>query len=121
MDLAKIIFKLKGPGRTTFFSPTGEWSLPVPSVILPEEKEFAADECASMHMLSRKDLHCAALETVKVSKSTMKVVTANGEVQRKEEATACVKEVDLFVTVKLLEDTPGVNFLLGKTLRTSWV
>ena len=31
----------------------------------------------------------------------------------KEEATACVNELDLFVTVKLLEDTPAV-LSLGK-------
>ena len=35
-------------------------------------------------------------------------MTANGEVQTREEATAYVKEVDLFVTVVLLEKTPAV-------------
>ena len=35
-------------------------------------------------------------------------MTANGEVQTREEATVYVKEVDLLVTVKLLEDTPAV-------------
>ena len=44
------------------------------------------------------------LEIVRVSKS----LAANGEVQTKEEATVKVKELDLFVTVKLLEDTPAV-------------
>ena len=33
-----------------------------------------------MHMLSRKDLNSAELETVRVSKSPTTVVTANGEV-----------------------------------------
>ena len=61
-----------------------------------------------MHMLSRKVLNSAELETVRVSKSPTTVVAANGEVQIKEEATVCVKEMDLFVTVKLLEDTPAV-------------
>ena len=54
-----------------------------------------------MHMLSRKDLISAELETVRVSKSPTTVVAANGEVQTKEEATAYVKELDLFVTVIL--------------------
>ena len=36
-----------------------------------------------MHMLSRKDLNSAELETVKVSKIPTTVVAANGEVQKK--------------------------------------
>ena len=39
--------------------------------------------------------------------------TGNGEVLTKEEATVYVKELDLFVTVMLLEDTPAV-LSLGK-------
>ena len=66
-----------------------------------------------MHMLSRKDLNSAKLENVRVSRSPTTVVTANGAVQTKEEATVYVKELDLFVKVKLLEDTPAV-LSLGK-------
>ena len=40
-------------------------------------------------------------------------MTANGEVQTREEATAYVKELDLFVTVMLLKETPAV-LSLGK-------
>ena len=61
-----------------------------------------------MHVLSRKAQYAAELETVRVSKSPSTVVTANGEVQTSEEATVYVKELDLFVTVKLLEDTLAV-------------
>ena len=61
-----------------------------------------------MHMLSRKDLNSAELETVRVSKSPTTAVTPNGEVRTKEEATVYVKDLDLIVTVKLLEDTPAV-------------
>ena len=64
-------------------------------------------------MLSRKDLNSAELETVRVSESPTTVVAANGEVQTREEATVYVKELDLLVTVKLLEDTPAV-LSLGK-------
>ena len=66
-----------------------------------------------MHMLSRKDYKSAESENVRVPKSRTTVVTSNSEVQTKEEATVCVKELDLFVTVKLLEDTPSV-LSLGK-------
>ena len=111
--LAKNIFKLTQTDRATFFSPTNEWSLPAPSAIKLEEREFVVDSGASMHMLSRKDLNSAWLETVKVSKNPTTAVTANGEVQTQEEATAHVKEFDLFVTVKLLEDISAV-LSLGK-------
>ena len=40
-------------------------------------------------------------------------MTANGEVQTRKEATVYVKELDLFVTVMLLEETPAV-LSLGK-------
>ena len=65
-----------------------------------EEREFVVDSGAS-----RKDLNSAELETVRISKSPTTVVTANGEVQTREEAMVHVKELDLFVTVKLFEDT----------------
>ena len=54
-----------------------------------------------MHMVSRKDLNSADLETVKVSEIPTTVVTANGEVQTEEEAIVYVREWDLFVTVML--------------------
>ena len=41
------------------------------------------------------------------------VMTANGEVQTREEATVYVKELDLFVTVTLIEETPAA-LSLGK-------
>ena len=36
------------------------------------------------------------------------VITAKGEVQTHEEATVYVKELDIFQTVKVLENTPGI-------------
>ena len=64
-------------------------------------------------MLSRKDLNSAELETVRVSKSPTTVVKASGEVETKGETTVYGKELDLFVTVKLLRDTLAV-LSLGK-------
>ena len=111
--LAKNIYKLKEKDKATFFSPTDEWSLPAASTIQPEESEFVVDSGASMHMVSRKDLKSAKLEPVRISKSPTTVVTANGEVLAEEEATVYVRQLDLFVTVMLLEDTPAV-LSLGK-------
>ena len=80
----------------------------------PEEREFVVHSGASMHMVSKKKkLNSAEKETVRASKSPTTVVTANGEVQTEEEATVYVRELDLFVTVMLLEDTPAV-LSLGK-------
>ena len=42
------------------------------------------------------------------SRSPATVITANGEVQTHEEATAYLKELDIFLTMKVLEDTPAV-------------
>ena len=66
-----------------------------------------------MHMISKKDLNPAELETVTTSRSPTTVITANGEVQTHEEATVYVKELDIFLTMKVLEDTPAV-LSLGK-------
>ena len=50
------------------------------------------DSGASMHMISKKDLNSAKLETMTTSRSPMTVKTANGEVQTNEEATVYVRE-----------------------------
>ena len=78
-----------------------------------EGREFVADSGASMHMFSKKDLNSAELETMRMSRNPTTVMTANGEVQTREDATKYVKELDLFVTVMLLEETPAV-LSLGK-------
>ena len=66
-----------------------------------------------MHMVSRKDFNSAELETARVSKNPTMVVTVNGEVLTKEEATVYVRALDLFETMVLLENTPAV-LSLGK-------
>ena len=67
-----------------------------------------------MQMVSKKDLNSVELETRRTSRSPTTVMTANGEVQTREEATVYVKELDLLVTaVMLLEETPAV-LSLGK-------
>ena len=67
------------------------------------EREFAVDSGACMHMVSKRDLNSVELETMRMSRSPTTVMTANGEVQTREGATENVKELDLFVTVMLLE------------------
>ena len=112
--LAKNVFKLKEHERATFFSSPENRCLPAPSTLKPEEREFVVDSGASMHMISRKkDLNSAELETVTTSRSPTTVFTANGEVQTHEEATIYDKELERFLTMKVLEDSAAV-LSLGK-------
>ena len=53
------------------------------------------------------------MDTLTKSCSPTIVITANGEVQMHEEATVYVKELDIFLTMKVLENTPAV-LSLGK-------
>ena len=94
--------------KTTFFSLSENWCLPSPSTIKPKERECVVDSGESMHMISKKVLNSAELETLTTSRSPTTVITADGEVQTNEEATVYVRELDVFLTVKLLEDTPAV-------------
>ena len=71
-----------------------------------------------MHILSREDLNSAGLEIVRVSRNPTTAITANGEVQTNEEATVYVYDLDLFLTEKILEDTPSSS-IAWKTLRRS--
>ena len=112
-NLGRHFYKLQEKDKATFFSPTDEWILPAASTIKPVEREFVADSGASMHMVSKRDLVSAELETMRISKNPTTVMTANGEVQTREEATVCVRGLVLVVTVMLLEETPAV-VSLGK-------
>ena len=110
--LAKNVFKLKEHQRATFFSPSENRCLPA-STLKPEEREFVVDSGASMHMISKKDLSNAEMDTLTKSCSATIVITANGEVQTHEEAIVYVKELDIFLTMKVLDNTPAV-LSLGK-------
>ena len=43
------------------------------------------------------------------SRSPTTVIATNGEVQTNEEATVFVQELEIFLTMKVLEDTPAVQ------------
>ena len=46
-----------------------------------------------MHMIGKKDLNSAEMDTLTTSRSPTTVITANGEVQTHEEATVCQRIV----------------------------
>ena len=107
---AENILTLREKDKTTFFSPT--------EVCAIRKKTRGKIICCGFRIINahaerRKDLNSAELETVRVSESPTTVVAANGEVQTHGEAAVYVKELDLFLTEKLLEDTPAV-LSLGK-------
>ena len=110
--LAKNVFKLKEHQRATLFSHSENRCL-LASNLKTEEREFVADSGASMHMISKKDVSDAEMDTLTKSCSPTIVITANGEVQTHEEATVYVKELDIFLTMKVLDNTPAV-LSLGK-------
>ena len=55
--------KLKGESEAAFFSLSENWCLPAPSNLKPEEREFVVDSGASKHMISKKDLNDAEMDT----------------------------------------------------------
>ena len=72
-----------------------------------------------MHMLCKKKVSSAEMETLRRSRIPTTVVMASGEVQTNEEAY--VHDLDLFVTVQLLDDTPEVlslRIFFHTTLKT---
>ena len=111
-DLARKIFQLKAEDKATFDSPV-EIEAPVLVSKNTAERMFVLDSGASMHMLSKKDLSSDAMDTLRRSRTPTTVVTANGDVQTNEEAQVYVQDLDLFVTVQLLEETQAV-LSLGK-------
>ena len=91
-----------------FFSPSENWCLPATSTIKPEERELVVDSSASMNMISNKDLNSAEMDALTTPRSPTTVIKANREVQTHEEASIHVRELDIFLTMKVLENTPAV-------------
>ena len=60
-----------------------------------------------MHMISKKDLSNVEMDTLTKSCSPTKDITANGEVQTHEEVIVYVKELDILLTLKVLDNTPA--------------
>ena len=105
---AKSVCKLRNTDKATFYSPIQVRAMPAPTSEIPEEREFEVDSGASICMLSKKDSSSEELDTLRKSRKPTTVITANEEVQTKEEAQVHVHDLELFVTVQILDDTPAV-------------
>ena len=81
----KPFISSKNKDKTTFYSPV-EAKVPVFISTSPDERMFVIDSRASMHMLSKRELSSAEMDTLRRSRTPVTVVTANGEVQTTEEA-----------------------------------
>ena len=79
--LAKSVLKWKEQERATFFSPS-ENSCLLASNLKLEEREFVVDSGASMHIISKKDLSHAEMDTLTKSCSPTLVITANKKCKR---------------------------------------
>ena len=112
-DLATIFHKLKNSDKATFYTHIEGKAMPTPASKRPEDREFVVDSGASMHMMSKKELSSEEMDTLGRSRTPTVVLTANGEVHTHEEAQVFSHDLNLFVIVQLLEETPAV-LRLGK-------
>ena len=112
-NLARKLYKRNDKEKTTFYFLVEVKAAPVLITENPEDRMFAVDSGASLHMLSKKDLSSDEMDSLRRSKNTTTLVTANGEVQTNEEAQENDHDLDLFVTVQLLDEMTAV-LSLGK-------
>ena len=114
VEAGQMSSEIKERNKATCFSPSENRCLPASNLKL-EEREFVVDSGPSMHIISKKDLNSAEMETLTKSCSPTTVITANGEVQTHEEATVHVKELDMFLTGSPRKHTSSI--IARKALR----
>ena len=76
-----------------------------------EEREFTVDSGASLHRMSKSDL---------IHEETGWTSKANGTATTTEQAAVYFKDLDVLITVQLLEDSPAV-LSRGKIMGRTWV
>ena len=104
MDLQKIF---QAPIRTT-----QEKVVASRSASEQTDREFIVESGASLHMMSKTDLTSGEKDTIRRSKKPTVITTASGSRQsRRKKATVYVNDLDVFVTMRLLEDSPAVRSL----------
>ena len=107
----RTIHKLKDKDKARVYSPAEVWCLPAPST-KPEEREFVVDSEATKHILSRKDLNLAELETVRVPRNltTLSQPTEKYKLTRKQQCTSTIGFV-IFSSdeIETLDNFPGRN------------
>ena len=113
-------YKLKSADKATFFILLFEARvMPAPTSKSSEEREFVVDSGASMHRMSKQDSGSDELDSLRRSRNPTVVLTANGEMHTNEEAQVFVHDLNLCVTVQLLDETPTVLYRLENPAKTT--
>ena len=122
---AKELYTIRGTqqeNKDTFFRPNFVSGRLLEQVsMLKKERIYCGFRRMCMHMISKADLTPEEQETTTVLKNPTTVITANGTIRITEKATVYLKDLDMFVTIQLLQDSPAVLFLGKLTLRRTWV
>ena len=84
-----------------------------------EQRELTVDPGASVEMVSKHGLIHEEKRTVRKLKESCTMFTASGSITATEEATVYVRDLDMFMTVKLLEASPAV-LSLGQFWEEHW-
>ena len=66
---------------------------------------------ASFHMMSQDEVTSGEKDTIRRSREPTVITNANGQVEKTEEATVYVNDLDVFDIMMLLEDSPAVPSL----------
>ena len=110
-DLHKNISKVRGTcvqACKKFFRPpnrtTQEKFVKSRSDYEHENPEFIVDSGASLHMMSKSALTSGEKDTIGRSKEPTVTKSANGKAESTEEVTVYVNDLDVSVTMNLLED-----------------
>ena len=72
------------------------------------KREFRVDSGASVPIVGKNHLTPEEAHTFPASKTLCEILTAHGTVFTCREVTVHFKDLDMFVTVQLLEDSPAV-------------
>ena len=113
MGLVENIQKHKNADKASLYSSVEPTAMLAPTSKSPEERNFVVNSRASMHTLCKKDWSSEELDTLRRSRNNTAMVLASGEMQTNDEAHIHVHDLDLCVTMQLLEQTPAV-LSLGK-------
>ena len=77
------------------------------------------DSQASLHMMSRNELTPEKQETMRKSVDSTVIMTAQGTISTTEKATVCVTDLDMFIDVQLLVDSPAALFVETRSIHLS--
>ena len=94
--------------RHMFFKPSPASNVSSSLLGTSKERTFFVDSGASLHMINKSDSAPEDQEMIYKSKGPPVIVTAIGTTHTTKEATVCVCDLDMFVEVQVLKESPAV-------------